>query len=409
MSNDNSSKPIQPLDYTEATDRNERDLGRDESEKITDLELDRLVANKNQTRLEYDDLGFFEINKDNLDEEELKQIESFISKIKENEDINSLITSIKNYGLQQPIGVYKYGINPLRYEVIFGHRRTLAYKILAHEEKMRLKKEGKPLQENKYKKIKAIVYDRKSFVSKGFEALDGSFMLNVVENLYRKDLNLIEKGILYEELAKKVKKEEIEEEKKRLEQTAATANARKKTEHSIALEKVAIFLGISPTEVSNAVRIKNGLHPEIIKQIIDSKLSSKEKIKIDIFILQELTKLRGYIEQLELWNYYQKNTVNREKMRMKVIETKSLLGLSLRSDEKDTIETGRLNFKKGSSEIKFVKDNQGFKIRNKAIAELTEKDNQLLETKIKKAISEFFKEKKKILFDEMMGNDSTEE
>lgn len=412
MSNDkNSTKPI---NYGELSDRFSRDMN-SKSHKYgntIDIELDKLSANKNQTRFEYDDFGFFELSNENVSGEKEKEINAFVEEIKKNEDMNSLITSIKNFGLQQPIGVseQKTSEGTISYQVIFGHRRVFAYKVLAYEEKKRLKAEGKSLKENKFMTIKAILCDNKNFNSDDFENIEGSLMLNIVENLYRKDLNLIEKGVMYERLAEQVKKEEVEKISKEIAIEKANSKAKKtKGEKSIRLEKVANFLGVKPREVFEAVRTANLLHPSIVKEILESKKPGCE-VRTDGNVLQDLTKLNGYPEQQLLWDKFKKSTISRETMKVKIIETKMLLGLALRADESQTIESkNSQKIQKSKSGIRFVKDNQGFKIRNKEITELSEKENSLLETKVKKAIFDFFKEKKKILFDEKMGNDSTEE
>jgi ParB family transcriptional regulator, chromosome partitioning protein len=112
-----------------------------------------------------------------------KLIEIDVEKIEENPhqprlEINSseleeLANSIKENGLIQPISVNKIGND--NYEVVAGHRRLAACKLL------------------KNKTIKAIVLSEMTKNDAGYDLKMASLAL--VENLQRKDLNVIETAI----------------------------------------------------------------------------------------------------------------------------------------------------------------------------------------------------------------------
>jgi ParB/RepB/Spo0J family partition protein len=80
-------------------------------------------------------------------------------------ELDSLMQSIKENGLLQPIGLKPKG---KRFEVIFGHRRLMAVKKLG------------------YKTIQATVL-------KDLKPKD-TIILNLVENLQRRDINIAERG-----------------------------------------------------------------------------------------------------------------------------------------------------------------------------------------------------------------------
>jgi len=89
-----------------------------------------------------------------------------------NVEIDSLMDSIKGVGMLEPIGVVKIANN--RYEVLYGNRRFMAVKKLGYFE------------------IDAIVYKSKS---------DADFkIVNLVENLQRKDVTIEDSGRTIHEL-----------------------------------------------------------------------------------------------------------------------------------------------------------------------------------------------------------------
>jgi len=88
-------------------------------------------------------------------------------------ELEELANSIKENGLIQPISVNKIAND--NYEVVAGHRRLAACKLL------------------KYKTIKAIVLSEMTKNDSGYDLKMASLAL--VENLQRKDLNVIETAI----------------------------------------------------------------------------------------------------------------------------------------------------------------------------------------------------------------------
>lgn len=115
-----------------------------EMNTLRDIDIEKIQENPHQPRLE--------INSSELEE---------------------LANSIKENGLIQPISVNKIAND--NYEVVAGHRRLAACKLL------------------KYKTIKAIVLSEMTKNDFGYDLKMASLAL--VENLQRKDLNVIETAI----------------------------------------------------------------------------------------------------------------------------------------------------------------------------------------------------------------------
>ena len=90
-------------------------------------------------------------------------------------EISSLMESIKQHGLKQPIGVKSIGNG--KYEFLFGFRRFLAFEKLG------------------YTKIPAILSD------KDIDYKD-SLIINAIENIQRKDVTPVELGRICEKLDK---------------------------------------------------------------------------------------------------------------------------------------------------------------------------------------------------------------
>lgn len=101
-----------------------------------------------------------------IDINKIKQIENVRVKIKDNE-LASLMSSIQQHGLQQPIGLFKPKDNS-EYVIVFGNRRLEACKKLGF----------------------------KTITAKIIESLnnDELITLNLVENIQRKDINMVELG-----------------------------------------------------------------------------------------------------------------------------------------------------------------------------------------------------------------------
>lgn len=88
-------------------------------------------------------------------------------------NLNELMQSIKEHGLEQPIGVAKHGE---KYNLIFGHRRMLAFQKLGYET------------------IPATVAEKTEEKK--------LLLLNITENLQRKDPSYVEFGRAIEKLSK---------------------------------------------------------------------------------------------------------------------------------------------------------------------------------------------------------------
>lgn len=85
----------------------------------------------------------------------------------ETDDVSGLMESIKQHGLEQPVGVFEH--EPGNYKLIWGHRRLKAFEKLGN------------------RTIPAIVLDQP--ISE-----DKFLILNAIENTHRKDIQPIELG-----------------------------------------------------------------------------------------------------------------------------------------------------------------------------------------------------------------------
>ncbi|MDE6967200.1 MAG: ParB/RepB/Spo0J family partition protein [Clostridia bacterium] len=132
------------------------------------------------------------------------------------EQLNELATSIKRYGVIQPISVVKNG---LKYIIIAGERRYRACKIAG------------------LKKIPVIVKD---YTEKECKEIA------LIENLQREDLNPIEEAIAFRKLI---------------------------DEYDLSQEELANNLGKSRPAIANSLRLLT-LHPEVQQLVQDGRLSA---------------------------------------------------------------------------------------------------------------------------------------
>lgn len=394
----NHDKSHKAMNYDAMTTHFNNDVGaRTKNDKegktmrIEKIPLDKLAANRFQTRLGYDKIG---------KKNETGKEEEIPDEIKEDEEFKSLKQSISKHGLQQPIGVHELPTSDggIGYEIIFGHRRVLAFKLLFEEQK----KLNVPDSENKYKTIQAIIHPNEELgteSSDGFKNVDKLLVLNIIENLHRKDLSLIEKAFIYERLQDQIDEKKVNEEYENKKKEAKKKNISKiPGKKSIALKFVADFLNIDYINVLKTVRAKNSLHGSIIKEILEARNDEKKKIRIDNTILIELGTLKGSQEQLKLWDDFQKNKTSREDMRERIREAREELGLIktnlglMKTNGKDN--KNQISKSKEYDGIRIHRDKQGLKIRNERIVQLEEKEKFLLEREISKTIDKFLKEKK---------------
>ena len=164
-----------------------------------------------------------EINKDKNKEEKVEYIElvniepnpSQARKKFSEESINELATSIKNYGILQPIIVENKG---KYYQIIAGERRWRAAKIAGLE------------------KIPCLVRNESEQTAKE---------ISLIENIQRENLNPIEKALGYKELIEN---------------------------YNLKQAELADKLGISRTYVTNTLRILN-LDSRVIELALEGKLT----------------------------------------------------------------------------------------------------------------------------------------
>ena len=164
-----------------------------------------------------------EINKDKNKEEKVEYIElvniepnpSQARKKFSEESINELATSIKNYGILQPIIVENKG---KYYQIIAGERRWRAAKIAGLE------------------KIPCLVRNESEQTAKE---------ISLIENIQRENLNPIEKALGYKELIEN---------------------------YNLKQAELADKLGISRTYVTNTLRILN-LDSRVLELALEGKLT----------------------------------------------------------------------------------------------------------------------------------------
>jgi ParB/RepB/Spo0J family partition protein len=152
------------------------------------------------------------------------------------EELNQLMGSIQENGLLEPIGVR--AIAKGKYEVVYGNRRFLAIKKLG------------------WAKIEAKVV----------EADDQQLLvLNMIENLQRKDLTSMEEGLAFSKL---------------------------KEEFGLTESEIAARVGVGLTRVKNSIEVHKNIPEEFAKKIVPT-LSGKKKGRLtasNAVILNEISK-----------------------------------------------------------------------------------------------------------------------
>lgn len=278
--------------------------------KIDLVPIDMLLPNPKQTRFGYEELD----NKDLL----------------ESQDIIDLADSIEKHGLKQPIGIsLVHGCEKLdypqrKYYVEYGHRRVLAHKRLGRD------------------KIAAIINPNDL-------SFDELRMTNIIENLQRKNLDIVEEGTIYHELYEKYN----------------------------SLEQMSKLLKIHAPRIVNAMKIVRKLHPSIIKEL------RRAETKKDINFLYRLCKLHESPEaQIKIFEQYQQGKLDRESGIQKI---DSIVGdNSLRARPKRT--RGFLN-----GEVKAVYDKQGLKIRSEIFDRFSQEEKIYFEKDLQELFEKYIK------------------
>ncbi len=209
------------------------------------------VSDKNNTKKKEKNIEKSDIN--NVDKDYLSDISNEDNKLKEininlihpdrsqprknfnEEDLKELAESIKNHGLIQPITVVK-DENEDSYTIVAGERRWRASRLAGKDN------------------ITCIVKNLNE-VERLFEA--------VIENVMRKDLNLIEEAKAYERLL---------------------------DEYSVTHEKLSEMIGKSRSSLSNILRLLN-LHEETQNLLMNDKISlghAKILLQVEDKYMQEL-------------------------------------------------------------------------------------------------------------------------
>lgn len=278
--------------------------------KVELVPINMLLPNPKQTRFGYED----------LDNEDLLK----------SQDIIDLADSIEKHGLKQPIGItLLHGCEKLdypqrKYYVEYGHRRVLAHKRLKRDE------------------IAAII--NPSDLSD-----DELRMTSIIENLQRKNLNLIEEGTFYHELYDKYD----------------------------SLEKMSQLLKVQSSRIVNAMKIVKKLHPEIIKDLL------KPGTKKDIIFLYRLCNLHENPEiQIKIFREFRDGKLDRESGMEKVdliVGSNSLKG---RPKRIKTLLNG---------EVKAVYDKQGLKIRSEIFNRLNQEEKIYFEKDLQELFGKFIK------------------
>lgn len=199
------------------------------------------------------------------------------------EDTSSLMSSIKEQGLLQPIGVRKI---PKGYEIVYGNRRYEAMKKLGH------------------KTIPAVIHD------KGVEDRDVDIM-NLTENIQRSSLTLIEVGRYIQKLE----------------------------EHDLTVAEIAVSTGLSKTFVTSCKRAYNKvpakvrskiivksnrkqrkpgeLNLSVVSRIVQSslyeELNAAQKEKLFHIAMTEgfnVTNLKSYIDKMKVGSHSRKDIID---------------------------------------------------------------------------------------------------
>ena len=191
---ENNNKELKPVfNYKKKSDDVSDNIVEDKSSKetrsITSIPLDKIKARDNQPRKSFDD-----------------------------DSLNDLASSIKEYGLLNPIVVTKKSDH---YEILAGERRYRASKLAGLEE------------------IDAIV--------KEFEQKDVD-VLSLVENIQREDLKALEEAQAYQKLSK---------------------------DHKMTQEQIAKTVGKSRSYIANTLRLLN-LYDIEKRALNDGKISPSQ-------------------------------------------------------------------------------------------------------------------------------------
>lgn len=268
--------------------------------RLIEVPISKLMDNPKQTRFGY-------------------EIEN--EAILKEKNIEQLANSIEKDGLKQPIGICPSQIDPSKYAIVFGHRRVLAFIRLGRD------------------KIPAVLVEEMN--------KDKLFKSNIIENLQRKDLSLIEEGMIYNELLKKGTKEEMSS------------------------REVAEELNVDVSRISRVLSITSKLKDSILERLRDPDA------KKDVHFLYRLTKITDPILQEKIFNKFQDGKLDRESGMEEIKNILESIKKGIKPKEK--IEDGVIT----------KEDNQGLKIRGSAFKSLSAKSRFAIQARIRDLIKEY--------------------
>lgn len=173
-------------------------------------------------------------------------------------------------------------------------------------------------------------------------------MTNIIENLQRKNLGIIEEGAIYHQLHEKY-----------------------------SLEQMSKLLKVHAPRIVNAMKIVRKLHPDIIKEL------RRAETKKDINFLYRLCNLHESPEaQIKIFNQYQQGKLDRETGIEKI---DAIVGFnSLRARPKRT--KGFLN-----GEVKAIYDKQGLKIRSEIFDRFSQEEKIYFEKDLQELFEKYIK------------------
>lgn len=273
-----------------SVEKEENKTNKNEDKNIKQTKKNSIKNNKNEEKKINEKLEKSNKNVEKIEDKEIL-IEIDINKIHpdrnqprknfEEEKIRELAESIKNHGLIQPITVVK-DENDDSYTIVAGERRWRASRLA------------------KQNKIKCIVKNLNE-VQRLFEA--------IIENVMRKDLNIIEEAKAYERLL---------------------------DEYSVTHEKLSEMIGKSRSSLSNILRLLN-LASGTQKYLMEEKITlghAKVLLQIEDNDLQELYASKvaeASLSVRDLENLIKKYKENKKETKVKVnVDILSQINLHIR-------------------------------------------------------------------------------
>jgi ParB/RepB/Spo0J family partition protein len=227
-------------------------------------------------------------------------------------DVSELMTSIKENGLLQPIGVIKKGS---KYQVLFGHRRVTALRKLGE------------------KTVPAKVYTK---LKKADELI-----LTLTENEQREDVSVFEQGRLMSELILK---------------------------HKLTKKEVAARLGVSCAYVADYVNTFNITPPKYRTKVVYNPSQDRDKGRVSLSVAAVISNLSkgNHINKTQveaLFNSATKNSYSRKEIVGIASSIKE--GLNVKQAINKNKVTVTLSVRMPLSETKFNKLVKEFGTKNK--------------------------------------------